>query len=99
MAGLTEIQALTTSIGEYTVGMIGADNLAALQVIVNPREMCAFMTVSLSDVSDDSQRRAITTLLDVEKVYADDLSIEFVFVDEIPEPDEEMASAPQFVYA
>jgi hypothetical protein len=99
MAGLSEIQALTTSIGEYTVGTLGADALEALQVIVNAREMCAFMTVALSDSSDDSQRRAIGSLLEVEKVYADEISIEFVFVDEIPEPDEEMASAPQYVYA
>jgi hypothetical protein len=99
MAGVTEIQALTTSIGEFAVDTLGADNVEALQVIVNPREMCAFVTVSLSDSSDDSQRRAIGNLLEVEKVYADDLTIEFVFVDEIPEPDEEMASAPQYVYA
>lgn len=99
MAGLDEFQALTTSIGEYTVDTLGRENLAGLQVWLNPREGSAFMSIALQDSSDIAQRRAIAELFDIERCYSDDVALTYVFVSEISESTDAMAEAPQYSYA
>jgi hypothetical protein len=99
MGGLTEFEALTHAVGEYTVEALGKENLEGLQVIANAREASALVTIALKDQSNDAQRRAIATMFDVEHLYADELTLTYVFVEHIRDTIDATASAAQFSYA
>jgi len=99
MTAMNEFQALTTAIGEYTVDLLGKEKLNGLQVILNPRELSGFVSIALRDRSDEAQRAAIVEMFDVERVYADEVAISFVFVDQIDVTADETASVPQYSFA
>jgi hypothetical protein len=99
MTALNEFEALTHSIGEYSVDTLGKDNLSGLQVVVNPRETSGFVTIALRDQSDEAQREAIAEMFEVERTYADEVSLTFVFVDSIDATMAATASVPQYSYA
>ncbi|HEY4212096.1 MAG TPA: hypothetical protein VGM84_11485 [Steroidobacteraceae bacterium] len=99
MTALDEFQALTTAIGEYSVDTLGREKLSGLQVILNPRELSAFVSIALRDRSDEAQRAAISEMFDVERVYADEISLSYVFVDEIEKTADAHSSVPQYSFA
>ncbi|SEH97215.1 hypothetical protein SAMN04515692_10874 [Leifsonia sp. CL147] len=99
MTGLSEFEALTHAIGEYTVDTLGKENLEGLQVIANPRESTALVTIALKDQSNDAQRQAIATMFDIELLYADEMGLTYVFVDHIRDTIDATLSATQYSYA
>jgi len=85
MAGMDENSALAASLGEFTVDTIGRESLDGLHVLLDTRAGEAWMIVVLRDNSDAEQRRAIEKLFEVEDVFADEVSLSFVFATEIPD--------------
>lgn len=96
---MNEFAALTHAIGEYTVEALGKDNLNALQVVANERELSAFIEIALNDPSDVAQRAAIATMIEVEEMYSGEIVLTYVFVDEIGDLEDVNASQLQYSYA
>jgi hypothetical protein len=99
MGGLNEFQALAHAIGEYTVDALGKENLAGLEVVANPRESSALVSIALKDQSNDAQRRAIVIMLEVEQLYWDEIALTYVFVDRIRGTADTISAVPQYSYA
>jgi hypothetical protein len=95
---MDELQALTTSIGEYTLDVLGRENLTGLQVTLDKRDRGAFMLIALADGSDEEQRRVIAEMFEVEKVFVDEAVLTYLFVDEIMSGATVDASTPQYSY-
>jgi len=99
MQDLDEVQVLVTAVGEYTLSTLGAENLAGLRVTLDPSEMSCHVTVALSDNSDDNQKKAITSLLEVEDIYFDELVMGFSLVNSLEDEESPRASIPQYSHA
>lgn len=99
MTATDEQRALTASIGEFTLDLLGREKISGLRVTFDPRERSAFMTIVLRDDSDESQRRVIGELFEVERVFAEDAVLTYVFVDHIEKDPAEASSELEFSYA
>lgn len=99
MTALDEFTALTHAIGEYSVEALGKESLTGLQVLTNPRELSAFITIALEDQSNAEQRRAIAVMFEVEEMYSDEIALTYVFVDHIGETVNATSSIPLYSYA
>lgn len=96
MGPLDDLQALTQSIGEYAVGVIGRENLSGLQVTVDRRNMSAQISVHLADNTDEAQLAVIVDLFDVERMFADEVVVSYSFVEEIDVAAETRESVRQY---
>jgi hypothetical protein len=94
-----EVQVLVTAVGEYTLSTLGADNLAGLRVTLDPSEMSCHVTVALSDNSEENQKKAIRSLMEVEDIYFDELVMGFSLVTSLDDEEVPRASIPQFSHA
>lgn len=77
-----DFKALISSLGESTVGYIGADNLQSLHVRGHEADGTAFVEICLAENSWDEQSRVIDTMLEIREMFFDELSIEYRFIDE-----------------
>jgi hypothetical protein len=93
---LDELQALTQSIGEYAISVIGRENLSGIQVTVDRRNMSAQLSVRLAENSDETQLGVIMALFDVERMYADEVVVSYSFVEEIDVSEETRESVRQY---
>jgi len=93
------VQALTTSIGEYSVATLGEEHLRALRVVMDPRTMQAQMLIELADNSDQAQRDALKEIFEVESVFADEAVLSYRFVEELDDVPALLGQAPRFSYA
>lgn len=99
MSVMDEFQALTTSIGEYTVDTIGRVNLRGLQVTMDTRTSSASILVALRDNSDEQQKEALRALLIIEDIYLDEAVLSYRFVDEVTADGQAREVAPRFSFA
>ena len=99
MTVMDEFRALTYAIGDFTVDALGKENLTGLQVVTDPRELSAFISIALKDQSDVAQRRAIAVMFEVEEMYFDEVALTYVFVDHIHDSIHATSSVPQYSYA
>jgi len=98
MGAVDEFVTLVRAVGEYTVGTLGKENLTGLRVDADRRESSAFITIALADPSNAAQRSAIETMFEVEALYADEISLTYIFVDRLDEA-VAVSSALQYSYA
>lgn len=96
---MDDFQILTQSIGEYAVDTVGRDNLRALELIMNPRDMTGHLSIALTDGSADAQKTVLRALFDVEQVFFDEAVLSYSFVDEIDDDEVVPAAASKYSYA
>ena len=99
MTGYDELQALTISIGEHSLNAIGRDNLRAMDVLLDPRTHNATMTIVLRANDDESQTDAIRELFEVERLFADEAVLSYVFAEALDNEKASLNAMPQFSYA
>lgn len=99
MSGLDEFQALTTSIGEYSLDTIGRDHLRALRVTLDTRTMNADLVIVLEENSDEEQVATLRELFEVERVFADEAVLSYQFAEALDDEMADRASVPLFSYA
>lgn len=100
MSGLDEFQALTTSIGEYSLDTIGRENLRGLRVTLDPRSLNAEMVLVLTENSDMLQKSVLRDLFEIERVFADDAVLSYQFAEALDDDNAEaLTSVPLFSYA
>lgn len=85
MSALDEFQALTHSIGEYAVMVIGRDSLAGLQVVFDRRNCSGQVSIALAQNTSEEQLRVIECMFDVEQTFENEAVISYSFVEEIDE--------------
>lgn len=99
MTAVDEVSALTQSIGEHAVQAIGAKHIADLTVVVMPIDWTARIAVSLESNTEKEQRRALEKLFDVQDLFFDDVSMTFVFGEDLDLPAAHQVGAQQYSYA
>jgi hypothetical protein len=99
MPEMSELQALTTSIGEYALDVIGRNSVEALQIVMEQIDHVGKVTIALSDNSDEEQKRVLRDLFSIEDVYFDEAALTFTFVDGPDAIREPAGAVPQFSYA
>lgn len=98
MSTVNDIQALTTSIGEYTLETIGRDSIKGLQVTMEDVDHQGCVSVALKDNSDAEQKRVLRELLGIEQIYFDEAALTFAFVESLDDMESRRVSAPLFSY-
>ncbi|ODA89813.1 hypothetical protein ATY41_03980 [Leifsonia xyli subsp. xyli] len=99
MAGVNELQLLTTSIGEFAVDAIGRETINGLQVVMEAVDRLGHVSIALKDNSDAEQKRVLRELFDIERMYYDEAALAFQFIHEL-EPDiAAKANVPVYCYA
>ncbi len=99
MSGMDELQALAQSIGEYTVDLIGRDNLDALQVTVDRRNRSAQVSIELKKPSDAEQLRVLDVMFELEQMYFEEVVLSYSFVEAIDATADDRETVRQFSYA
>jgi hypothetical protein len=99
MSGLDEIQALTTSIGEFSLDTIGKSKLRGLRVTLDPRSLNAEMVIVLKKNTDSQQKSVLRSLFEVERVFADDAVLSYHFADDLVDDEATLGMVPLFSYA
>lgn len=79
---MDEFEALVHSVGENSVDYIGKDALKLLTVTGDPQSMAARVEICLEDNSWAEQTRVIDRMIEIRTMFLDELSIDYVFVDE-----------------
>jgi hypothetical protein len=96
---MDDLQVLTTSIGEFTVDVLGRDALRDLQVTLDVRSLDCHIAIALEDNSERQQRAVIKELLDIERMYFDEVVLSFSFVESIERDPAELSAVPQYSFA
>lgn len=99
MTAVDEVSALTQSIGEYAVQMVGKENLAELAVVLNPADLTARVSLVLKDNNEATQRDALEALFEVQELFFEDASMMFTFGHMRDMEDAEQGAQRQFQYA
>jgi len=99
MSTLNDLQALTTSIGEYTLDTIGRESVKGLQVMIESIDHQGRVSVALKDNSDAEQKRVLRELFEIEQLYFDEAALSFSFVENLDDVTATEVSAPVFSYA
>lgn len=99
MSALDEFQALTQSIGEYAVTVIGRESLAGLQVVFDRRNSSGQISIALAKNSSDEQLRVIECMFDVEQMFETEAVLSYSFVDDIDESIEARETIRQYSLA
>lgn len=79
---MDEFEALVHSLGENTVDYLGKDRLRHLAITADPVTGTAHVEICLQDDSWASRERAIETMVDIRRLFLDDIAIEYAFSDE-----------------
>ncbi|WP_243063167.1 hypothetical protein [Humibacter sp. RRB41] len=99
MSDVNDLQALTTSIGEYTLDTLGKETVTGLQVSMDGVDHNGRITVALKDNSDAEQKRVLRELFEIEQMYFDEAALSFDFVQDIDEVSLLHPEAKSFIYA
>lgn len=70
------------SLGEHAVSYIGGNALRALTVTGDPQSMSARVEICLIENTWAEQTRVIDKMIDLRTMFLNELSIDYVFVDE-----------------
>lgn len=79
---MDEFEALVHSLGEHALDYLRRENLKSLAISADAISMSAHIEVCLEDNSHKSQLLAIEKLVELRRMFLDELSIDYVFVDE-----------------
>ncbi|WP_314148439.1 hypothetical protein [uncultured Leifsonia sp.] len=99
MTGVNDLQALTTSIGEFTVDALGRESIAGLQVVMEAVDHLGHISIALKDNSDAEQKRVLRELFEIERMYYDDAALAFEFVDAVDPDLPAKSNVPVYSYA
>jgi hypothetical protein len=81
MSDLIEFQALAESIGSMALAEIGRESVKTLEVVVDPVDFSAHVTIVPREGSNVEQRRMIEAMFEVEKIFSDEVTITYIFAD------------------
>lgn len=79
---MDDFEALISSLGEHSVDYIGKDNLRQLAVFGDPGNLSARIEICLEENSWAEQTRAIDRMLELRRMFLDEISIDYAFLNE-----------------